>query len=568
MDQNLEKLLANKSKIEVEIKELNDKIKENGVVKGIKQILNPDFKFEKEELNILFQNIMNLLSDRLSEKEQQDIEFYGALLENGLKLDEKQLKHLRKIMTMVQQPTLEDKNNMELLKQKLEDINIIISAYESSPTLETYKILPRFFEENKMSFPDQYKLIMAALKNSINAPRGTYTLDNDVISDGKLLSYDDCIKMLMSKYRELVDIKDVEGISVDGLNNLLAVLDKLENNKIGQDSEYVRMLFYANNMLEKIAYYSKPEYIDKVADICNRYNIQLGILLSKLVNVIIHNPNDQYKRIGQYAMFVSNVEFFEKNDRKIIERQLKSNVLFATNVFSQDNYKVMTEEYGFSSAYAVSQNAVQRIDAFIESSINGYRYLKDNDSYFAKKYDKRIALMSKYLEQKNDGRKIFVVTKENNVRLSQKKVMEEPMFVGGNYYVPGAQSEELLGGLLGFIPNELLINSLCPNFRKYCDDFQIAKHPNNYRDMEEELIIKKLDELYTCDNYAYVIDGLRISRPKVIRMCAMLMEKGETLTPEALRFVMIYNSCLTEKDKERVVNASEMVFQKIRGMKR
>ena len=566
MDKIQEKLLNNKKRIEEEIVSLKEQSINSPII-GINKLLNHEKFNDSMSLKRVFQRIIDSkeLTEILTDEDREELEFYKDLADEGLALDETQLESIKRITVPIFTSFQNNNSKISLLKEKLERVEKVIKAYESKPELETYDFLIQFFKENNYSLEEQLEMVFSLIGISLNK-----TNHKSDINENDSINKEDPISFILKKYPK-INKDNIIDLDKEGLNNLISVLETLEKRGISKQGEVFKKILSSKSSLTNLALYSKPEYVEHVADICEKYHFELARIINKLSNVLIHkNIDDKSKRVGQYAIFTSNIAFLEQNNPKVIEEIINISPSFITNAYLKNNYLIMQEEYGLYSPYAVAQNSIKRIDQLIEGSPLGYQYIVRNQSFFAKTYEKKSSLLVKYFEQTNNPKKYIRMTPNGNIEMAGKSILSLPLEINGETVVPEKVTEDELEKKLGYIPNRQLIEELSPELLIHYELFKTSLHPENYKMVEKSHYIKQLDELYRSKNepYVYIIDGTRISRPKVIRICATLLKMGKELTPECIRFALSYDSIITLEDKERIIEAANNFINTKGGPKR
>lgn len=267
---------------------------------------------------------------------------------------------------------------------------------------------------------------------------------------------------------------------------------------------------------------------------------------------------------GHSDDFIKNCEFLS-NEGLSVKYILDKcrGILIIDHEKLVNNYRLF-EQYGFSFetniggdemhpalSCLLSNNFAEIADAFIEIMPLGYEYIKNNLSklYTISSADDLIFynIYKSNMDVDVYGKDIVpegpFYGDENNLKLSGRITrykgsgFEDIPYEG----ITKENKFEKTGTMnLEFENKELFTNSLLDNLNDFVDEDEVLKFE----------VIRELDDKYRdSDNpYVYDINGVRVSRFKVLRLYSWFVEHGLDVYDNSLLYALTYNSIISEGD--------------------
>ena len=273
------------------------------------------------------------------------------------------------------------------------------------------------------------------------------------------------------------------------------------------------------------------------------------------------NPRSLY-----YAARKISLEDIELNEKFLKEKGFDISATEsdkAVKLLTTPNYRVM-ENYDICRRYGLYDGSVKnqaltplygsniedRLDNMIEIGLlNGKNISSDFFSSYAKRYPSSIVSMDQseimfmyYLKsiysQKEYYDKVFsksrvgMLTKENIPKFSGQDKVEQ--FIDSNFVS------------LDRIPNRESYDSIVRDNDIDSYDEEVF-HEKEIFDLERQFRVRDND-------YVYVIDGVIVSRPKVLKTCSMLIKAGVPITKNEIMYAITKGLYLTKNVYDRVAS--------------
>lgn len=557
-------------------KKIDESNKNNIVLATIDKIIS-NKEVSPEELES-FSKFTIGINDKL-EEEKTRIPFLIHLLKNGKALVPEQINIFSKIRNMIEM------SNLDEIKVKLEKNNSVIEKLSSNNHFDNFEDLIFVFDELEasnidgisISLKDKYNILNELIKRNYNSKiveKDEISInEEDELPDEKIIrnNNEEDIKALLAKYNY-----DYDKLDKQNKEYLLKYFDikKAENILQLLASNYVHFNIKGiihKTMFCKILVNSSEEIIKNVKETCEKYdidfakyvNVELRILVPnkprKTKYTVLNNENNNNGVLtGGYGNYEKNISFLESEGYNVKNIMERCKAALTVNPYSlRRNLFVITNEYGISfkdgMAFTgvIKGDAIKNIDRYIETSEYGLEYIKTNNSAIGNASEKlfyaiRVAQMEKiddlyYRNTKGDINKYSVANKSKDTR--------DP-----RYLLLTRSSEDLENKInpVKFTLKDQLSQELYDVIANTIIDSNVDVSNNNY--------IKFLDKCYRVDknrpdyDYVYNINGTRISRKKVLRICKNFMANNIEITQDEIKFALAYNSILTAKDLENINN--------------
>lgn len=403
-------------------------------------------------------------------------------------------------------------------------------------------------------------------------------------------SYDYDFKVFNSKQQEKI-------LTKGNLNNIKGILEVLKNENINLNEPFnsKTILTGRTAQLCEIFVHSTPQIIYDVIDIAKNKiklydgkNIDFVSLLERPGIFIIkrrYSKNDGNSPIdlpddavcGCHEDFINNINLIFEKYKEVYGNDIGFSEFFKKSkhscVFEVSHKKIMNiintlELYGFKTKDYLralsSFNSTAHADVLdVAIELGCYQYIKDNPSRLIKPVDsdiytklaigymchlpneltfhtrKRRDSNEQYIELNDKFMTEFInLNKENLIEFIN---LEELSFI--RFKLDSIYDDQLYLKLFDELESKIVASETT------CFDFAI-------KDLEkEDSILTKLEKyINPKDSRVYEIEGIRISRNKVLRLYHILKLNNYEITPDIMIYVMSRNSYLTQYQFERLAS--------------
>jgi len=560
-----------------DVKEYNDRLDQN-LSKKIELLEN--LKKDVNEITKVDINQINEMIDAFKIKEEE---------KNNLK---KELDIIKAVLTL----NKTEKTNYTLLPNQLAAITTFVEnleKYIENKNLEKQSIDPEY--NHIMSLTKQYKKLLSQLKKPnqetlitdidtilemfqeeaigeeekqailLSLIKYNYELTRKkevtITSKNKKMTVQE-LSLIFKKYGyayEKLDKKYKEKLRSEGnrrqIEEVFSTMQKLEFTKLDEKTEGLLLTTYL------LA--TSKENLEEITKIAQQRGINMTTI-EKLVSAYISN---EYICDGKYS--IGRKEDFKKNVSLLVEHGIsipyvaekEKEILILTNKRLQENLEWL-ERYGLYSEEAESSllddflSALkspyipEMIDIWIESHPLGLRYIKNNLTALSTNIETNKLLFHKlHLSATIGNNEAFRLTMSNGVKklLLRKEITNDDIEYQGIHDMASAkkvnnQKEIRLKMAKEYqsIARESLHHAISSTIFEYPEIISLDR----FSDSKESLL--------------YDINGLRISKLKVLRIYNALCEQNLGKTIDALLFAITYHKILTEEEyNDLVINIKQ-----------
>lgn len=560
-----------------DVKEYNDRLDQN-LSKKIELLEN--LKKDVNEITKVDINQINEMIDAFKIKEEE---------KNNLK---KELDIIKAVLTL----NKTKKTNYTLLPNQLAAITTFVEnleKYIENKNLEKQSIDPEY--NHIMSLTKQYKKLLSQLKKPnqetlitdidtilemfqeeaigeeekqailLSLIKYNYELTRKkevtITSKNKKMTVQE-LSLIFKKYGyayEKLDKKYKDKLRSEGnrrqIEEVFSTMQKLEFTKLDEKTEGLLLTTYL------LA--TSKENLEEITKIAQQRGINMTTI-EKLVSAYIPN---EYICDGKYS--IGRKEDFKKNVSLLVEHGIsipyvaekEKEILILTNKRLQENLEWL-ERYGLYSEEAESSllddflSALkspyipEMIDIWIESHPLGLRYIKNNLTALSTNIETNKLLFHKlHLSATIGNNEAFRLTMSNGVKklLLRKEITNDDIEYQGIHDMASAkkvnnQKEIRLKMAKEYqsIARESLHHAISSTIFEYPEIISLDR----FSDSKESLL--------------YDINGLRISKLKVLRIYNALCEQNLGKTIDALLFAITYHKILTaEEYNDLVINIKQ-----------
>lgn len=546
--------------------------KQQNIINTLLDIKANILKLKDLDIKNTFKNLDNLSLELLK--------FYQIVLKQGYNLQESDLEKLNSLFDKEINYNQEIQNNLNkeeslVIEKQIKDLEILIKKVES------YNLDDKDME----------------------------LLKNIIIEDNHLREGIEIMKYLALKtLQKLITNKDEEIEVINKTNITKEELEKLFQ-KYGINYQYIKStakseletygnlenieqiiltlkqynLFSTeifNNYqlaISRIFIYSKPEIVESVIKTYQKYNLNISEFLDDFFKRpakfiprkrkwLMRNTDDKKttnnkddENIGGYEDFEKNLELFNSLGVDIEKAYQKSAFYFEKphdsikkSLKNFDLYGITPKYYRDTLSAFANHNQLDILDIFIE--FNAFDYVTSNMSRTC--INKNSLMFYKMFKARENGIDISSLYKDTKkgIQLPSTITYDDKTYSDvnkDNYQELNVYHKE---------PSEL--EQIFEEIIKKSDNNTIA-----FDFINQLNSIKILDKEYSSKQVrAYNIDGILISRYKVLRYMTTLIYNGMNENKDMLMYAITKNSFLTKEEYEKIETVVENIFQNIKRM--
>lgn len=562
-----------------------DKLREL-INKRIDILENKKIKFSKQQINLekidslinLITNIQENYKDLINldlevlkkdfNIENKYLNFYQIIIKNNLELKESDIKNIKKILNELKEKITKEKQSLEKKYDKNQEIEKDIKKLQElikkseNFTLDDsdIDIIQEILKDNKdleESINIMKYLLLNSLKNRSNEEHEELSLkitNLDIKELTKLFNkYNlDFTKINKSNQKELQEYGNLENIE-----SIIIILKKYKL----LDEE----IFYKyQTQINKILIYGSSEIVENVILIYKKYNINILDYLddfykrpakfikekTRLISPAKKSNSLDTETIGGYEDFKKNIELFaslgvdiNKSYKKSAYYFEKSHDHILTGIKNFELYGISSDKYLNTLSSFANHKQLDILDMFIE--LDAFEYVINNMSrvnlaptslLFYKLFEARkkgIKPESLYRgknslyfpnELTNDSFSFQGVSKDNYLDITNPYTERKPIYDAYDECIKKSNNNTIINSFNSYV-----------KIIKLLDDNFIPRDDNNYPDMR-----------------LYNIDGIRISRMKVIRYISTLLFNGLDESFDMLMYAITKNSLLTSDEYKKI----------------
>lgn len=562
-----------------------DKLREL-INKRIDILENKKIKFSKQQINLekintlinLITNIQENYKDLINldlevlkkdfNIENKYLNFYQIIIKNNLELKESDIKNIKKILNELKEKIAKEKQSLEKkydknqeIEKDIKKLQELIKKSENFTLDDTdIDIIQEILKDNKdleESINIMKYLLLNSLKNRSNEEYEELSLkitNLDIKELTKLFNkYNlDFTKINKSNQKELQEYGNLENIE-----SIIIILKKYKL----LDEE----IFYKyQTQINKILIYGSSEIVENVILIYKKYNINILDYLddfykrpakfikekTRLVSPAKKSNSLDTDAIGGYEDFKKNIDLFaslgvdiNKSYKKSAYYFEKSHDHILTGIKNFELYGISSDKYLNTLSSFANHKQLDILDMFIE--LDAFEYVINNMSrvnlaptslLFYKLFEARkkgIKPESLYRgknslyfpnELTNDSFSFQGVSKENYLDITNPYIERKPIYDTYDECIKKSNNNTIINSFNSYV-----------KIIKLLDDNFIPRDDNNYPDMR-----------------LYNIDGIRISRMKVIRYISTLLFNGLDESFDMLMYAITKNSLLTSDEYKKI----------------
>lgn len=527
-----------------------------------------------KDLNIknTFKNLDNLSLELLK--------FYQIVLKQGYSLQESDLEKLNSLFDTEINYNQEIQNNLNkeenlVIEKQIKDLEILIKKVETynldDKDMELLKNI--IIEDNHLR--EGIEIMKYLALKTLQKLITNKDEEIEVINKTNITKED--LEKLFQKYGiNYQDIKSTAKSELETYGNLENIEQIILTLK--QYNLFSTEIFNNYQLaISRIFIYSKPEIVESVIKTYQKYNLNISEFLDDFFKRpakfiprkrkwLMRNTDDKKatnnkdeENIGGYEDFKKNLELFNSIGVDIEKAYQKSAFYFEKphdsikkSLKNFDLYGITPKYYRDTLSAFANHNQLDILDIFIE--FNAFDYVTSNMSRAC--INKNSLMFYKMFKARENGIDIHSLYKDTKkgIQLPSTITYDDKTYLDvnkDNYQDLNVYHKE---------PSKL--EQIFEEIIKKSDNNTIA-----FEFLYQLPSINSLDKEYLSKQArSYNIDGVLISRNKVLRYMTTLIYNGMNESKDMLMYAITKNSFLTKEEYEKIETVVENIFQNIKRM--
>ena len=546
--------------------------KQQDIINTLLDIKADILKLKDLDIKNTFKNLDNLSLELLN--------FYQIVLKQGYSLQESDLEKLNSLFDTEINYNQEIQNNLNkeenlVIEKQIKDLEILIKK------VETYNLDDKDMELLKNIIIEDNHLregieIMKYLALKTLQKLITNKDDEIEVINKTNITKEDLEKLFQKYGINYQDIKSTAKSELETYGNLENIEQIILTLK--QYNLFSTEIFNNYQLaISRIFIYSKPEIVESIIKTYQKYNLNISEFLDDFFKRpakfiprkrkwLMRNTDDKKttnnkddENIGGYEDFKKNLELFSSIGVDIEKAYQKSAFYFEKphdsikkSLKNFDLYGITPKYYRDTLSAFANHNQLDILDIFIE--FNAFDYVTSNMSRAC--INKNSLMFYKMFKARENGIDIHSLYKDTKkgIQLPSTITYDDKTYLDvnkDNYQELNVYHKE---------PSEL--EQIFDEIVKKSDNNTIA-----FDFINQLNSIKILDKDYSSRQVrAYNIDGVLISRYKVLRYMTTLIYNGMNESKEMLMYTITKNSFLTKEEYEKIETVVENIFQNIKRM--
>ena len=469
----------------------------------------------------------------------------------------------------------EDSNESIILNSKLNRAKNLVLVLRNTDInlIDDFDYIKYLFNKNNVPLEKQKEFILEINKSNLNFHSNMIGNASTPSDEVEVIDVDTLDKTDLN-VDEVIEVFNKYGINFNDLPKQYRdrLLKYGDINKFDEllgllKQKGLTFVYKKYEILTKILLYSNSDIIEEAV----RLSYGLDNFLIKTPTVLFPELRERnvrwertggtgaYNESGSFNKFKANIEFFNSVgidplyiSRKCITLLTRSPKVIKRAYAGLKLYGISITDDVSAISVLWARNPLDELDIAIEC--DALEYIMDNLSRLAD--NNRVNLYRiKYNDKLlNEGSENASKTPYLSSRNTKKLKLTEKFYKSG-VDVYGDTSDDTFEKYEAVQP-------LIENQKKYDDFLSNITADSISKSTIESPIIRSLDEQFKRSEYVYNINGVIISRLKVIRYYEKLMYDFD-LTPDLLLYIVTKNTMLDSSELNRVTGA--LYFARVRG---
>lgn len=546
--------------------------KQQNIINTLLDIKANILKLKDLDIKNTFKNLDNLSLELLK--------FYQIVLKQGYSLQESDLEKLNSLFDTEINYNQEIQNNLNkeeslVIEKQIKDLEILIKKVETynldDKDMELLKNI--IIEDNHLR--EGIEIMKYLALKTLQKLITNKDEEIEVINKTNITKED--LEKLFQKYGiNYQDIKSTAKSELETYGNLENIEQIILTLK--QYNLFSTEIFNNYQLaISRIFIYSKPEIVESVIKTYQKYNLNISEFLDDFFKRpakfiprkrkwLMKNTDDKKttnnkddENIGGYEDFEKNLELFNSIGVDIEKAYQKSAFYFEKphdsikkSLKNFDLYGITPKYYRDTLSAFANHNQLDILDIFIE--FDAFDYVTSNMSRAC--INKNSLMFYKMFKARENGIDIHSLYKDT------KKRIQLPSTI--------TYDDKTYSDVNKDNYQELNVYHKEPSELEQIFDEIVKKSDNNtiaFDFINQLNSIKILDKEYSSKQVrAYNIDGILISKYKVLRYMTTLIYNGMNENKDMLMYAITKNSFLTKEEYEKIETVVENIFQNIKRM--
>lgn len=546
--------------------------KQQNIINTLLDIKANILKLKDLDIKNTFKNLDNLSLELLN--------FYQIVLKQGYSLQESDLEKLNSLFDTEINYNQEIQNNLNkeeslVIEKQIKDLEILIKKVETynldDKDMELLKNI--IIEDNHLR--EGIEIMKYLALKTLQKLITNKDEEIEVINKTNITKED--LEKLFQKYG--INYQDIKSTAKSELETY-GYLENIEQIILTLKQYNLFSTEIFNNYqlaISRIFIYSKPEIVESVIKTYQKYNLNISEFLDDFFKRpakfiprkrkwLMRNTDDKKttnnkddENIGGYEDFEKNLELFNSIGVDIEKAYQKSAFYFEKphdsikkSLKNFDLYGITPKYYRDTLSAFANHNQLDILDIFIE--FNAFDYVTSNMSRAC--INKNSLMFYKMFKARENGIDIHSLYKDT------KKRIQLPSTI--------TYDDKTYSDVNKDNYQELNVYHKEPSELEQIFDEIVKKSDNNtiaFDFINQLNSIKILDKEYSSKQVrAYNIDGILISKYKVLRYMTTLIYNGMNESKDMLMYAITKNSFLTKEEYEKIETVVENIFQNIKRM--
>lgn len=546
--------------------------KQQDIINTLLDIKADILKLKDLDIKNTFKNLDNLSLELLK--------FYQIVLKQGYSLQESDLEKLNSLFDTEINYNQEIQNNLNkeeslVIEKQIKDLEILIKKVETynldDKDMELLKNI--IIEDNHLR--EGIEIMKYLALKTLQKLITNKDEEIEVINKTNITKED--LEKLFQKYG--INYQDIKSTAKSELETY-GYLENIEQIILTLKQYNLFSTEIFNNYqlaISRIFIYSKPEIVESVIKTYQKYNLNISEFLDDFFKRpakfiprkrkwLMKNTDDKKttnnkddENIGGYEDFEKNLELFNSIGVDIEKAYQKSAFYFEKphdsikkSLKNFDLYGITPKYYRDTLSAFANHNQLDILDIFIE--FDAFDYVTSNMSRAC--INKNSLMFYKMFKARENGIDISSLYKDT------KKGIQLPSTI--------TYDDKTYSDVNKDNYQELNVYHKEPSELEQIFDEIVKKSDNNtiaFDFINQLNSIKILDKEYSSKQVrAYNIDGILISKYKVLRYMTTLIYNGMNESKDMLMYAITKNSFLTKEEYEKIETVVENIFQNIKRM--
>ncbi|MBR2248512.1 MAG: hypothetical protein IKG58_01970 [Bacilli bacterium] len=510
-------------------------------------------KIDEDEIKKYIEN------ENFTDEEIRKLDFVIFIInKSNIRMDESQRSLCDKIKKTIEKRLAKEKDISKLEKQ-IELSDKVIEDLSEKKHFERFDDLEELLNSIDMSNEDKLEVLKSITISNIHKSDSLEISNEELVPEGKVIKLFSNYGLDYNKLSDELKLRLRKNVNLENADDLLSLL---KNKEIDYKDIYKR----SGSIFVAFLCKSSSEIVLGLEKSCNKYGIDFKAVVKKCALVLYPNTGTgsyvKHKKYGNSGKhyesgsgasnyfedngasnyFEDNIEFLDSIGIDVKHAYEKNQKIFITNPdVLKRNYYTLTNVYMLNitdiGVGIFSSRAIENFDRYIEASPLGYDYINENNSFLCNSGELDI-LKIKFSEQEYPG-ELFKITSTG--KLQKDKITVYDMLPNNPLTL-----QEAIG--ISETHNREKQRSRSERYG-YIDIKPLDSIPSN---VFNQKWIKLIERKNKYDEFTYMFNGTRISRPKVLRVCAHLLNDVENLNPAMIKYALAYNSILNDQDVDNI----------------